>query len=354
MTRKIRYNRRKIGSIPGTLVYTGDKIADPVKISHIEYNGEMFQEQVISNLQSYKINKKADTVSWININGIYDLEIINKLKEKFCIHPLVMEDILNVSQRPKYEDFEDYIFVVLKMFQYEETTDDVQSEQMSILLYKGTVLTFQEHEGDVFNQIRDRIRNKKGRICNKKGDYLVYSLLDAIVNYYFVILEKLGERLERIEEEVFSNPKKETVAKIHYLKQEIILLRKSIWPIRDVVNSLIKGESSLIEKESRPFLHDLYDHTIEIMDIIESYRDTNTSLMDMYLSSISNRMNEIMKVLTMMSTIFIPLSFLAGLYGMNFKNMPELEMPFAYPVVLSLMIAIVIGMLLFFRRKKWL
>ncbi|OGI10557.1 MAG: magnesium and cobalt transport protein CorA [Candidatus Margulisbacteria bacterium GWF2_35_9] len=347
-------SRKKLNTIPGTPIYTGDKDTDPIIITHIEYNKSCFQENVYKNLEKYKKNSSSTSVSWLNIDGIYDLKVIEDVNQHYNIHPLVLEDILNVSQRPKFEDFKDYMFIVLKMFQYEPETFKIYTEQVSVLLFENNVVTFQEKEGDVFDPIRDRIRNVKGRISTQKADYLAYSLIDAIVDNYYIILENIGEKIEEVEEEVFSNPTRKTVEKIHYLKQEIIQLRKSIWPIRDIANGLIKSDSPLLESSIKPFLQDLYDHTIELMDIIESYRDMTTSLMDMYLSNISNKMNEIMKVLTMMSTLFIPLTFMAGIYGMNFKYMPELEWRYGYPLLLSIMMTIAIGMFFYFKRKKWL
>ncbi len=354
MYKKLKITRKgKIGNIPGTLLYTGEKLTVPVLISLITYNELGFEEGDITSFENKKINNK-DLISWININGLHDTKIINNLNNIFPIHALVLEDILHVNQRPKMEDFKDYLFVVLKMFRYDSDKAVIKSEQVSFILYPNTLITFQEEVGDVFDVVRDRIRNDKGKIRTHKSDYLTYSLIDAIVDNYYLILEKMAEKIELLESEVFANPDKKTLKKIHYLKQEIIMLRKSVWPLRDVTSLLYKDDSNLVSEETKLYFRDLYDHTIEVMDIVETYRDLTSALMEMYLSSISNKMNEIMKVLTMISTVFIPLSFFAGVYGMNFKYMPELGWTFGYPMVLSLMVTIAIVMLLFFRRRKWL
>ncbi|MEI7941923.1 MAG: magnesium/cobalt transporter CorA [Candidatus Riflemargulisbacteria bacterium] len=354
MYKKLKITRKKkIGSIPGTLLYTGEKVSAPVKVSLITYNSKDFDEGDITSFDHKKINNK-DLVSWININGLHDTEVINKLNTIFPVHPLVLEDVLHVNQRPKMEDFKEYLFVVLKMFQYDVEKEVIKSEQVSFILYPNTLITFQEEAGNFFDGVREHLRRDKGKIRALNADYLMYALIDAIVDNYYLILEQLAEKIELLETEVFANPNKITLKRIHYLKQEIIMLRKSVWPLRDVTSLLYKDETDLVCSDTRFFFRDLYDHTIEVMDIVETYRDLTSALMEMYLSSISNKMNEIMKVLTMISTIFIPLSFFAGVYGMNFKHMPELELVHAYPLVLSFMATIAIVMLIFFKRMKWL
>ena len=353
MYKKLKISRKKkIGSIPGTLLYTGDKVSAPVEIDLITYNATEFDEGKITSFDNKKINNK-DLVSWIHINGLHDINVIDNLSRIFPIHPLVLEDILHVNQRPKMEDFKDYLFIVLKMFKYDSEKIAIKSEQVSFILYSNTLITFQEDVDDVFDVVREHLRKDKGKIRTLNADYLMYSLIDAIVDNYYLILEKLAEKIEELESEVFANPDKTTLKRIHYLKQEIIMLRKSVWPLRDVTSLLYKDETDLVCSDTRFFFRDLYDHTIEIMDIVETYRDLTSALMEMYLSSISNKMNEIMKVLTMISTIFIPLSFFAGVYGMNFKHMPELELVYAYPIVLTFMATIAIVMLLFFKRREW-
>jgi len=280
--------------------------------------------------------------------------IIEKIGKHFSIHPLILEDILHTGQRPKMEDFEDYIFLVVKMFYYDEKDDEIKMEQVSLLLGSNFVISFQEREGDIFDPIRERIRNHKGRIRMMKADYLGYALLDTIVDNYFIILEKVGENIENMEEELVTRPTPETLQTIHNLKRELIVLRKSIWPLREVVNSLERGESPLINEATGVYLRDVYDHTIQVIDTIETFRDMVSGMLDIYLSSISNKMNEVMKVLTIIATIFIPLTFVAGIYGMNFEFMPELKWHWGYFAALLVMVAVAVIMVFYFRRKRWL
>jgi len=293
-------------------------------------------------------------VTWINVDGIHQVEILERLGEYFGLHPLVVEDILNTDQRPKVEDFGDYIFIVLKMFYYDDSADEIVTEQISLTLGPTLVISFQEREGDVFNPIRERIRSEKGRIRKMGADYLAYVLVDSIVDSYFIILEKLGEKIEDLEEELVTDPRPETLQTIHNLKREMIFLRKSVWPLREVVSGLERGESPLIQESTGIYLRDVYDHTIQVIDTVETIRDMLSGMLDIYLSSVSNRMNEVMKVLTIIATIFIPLTLIAGIYGMNFRYMPELEWPWAYPMLWLIMLAIGVLMLIYFRRKRWL
>ena len=298
--------------------------------------------------------KEKPTVTWINVDGLHEVDIIEKTGAYFGIHPLVLEDILHTGQRPKTEDFGDYIFTVVKMLFYDVQKEEIVAEQMSMILGPRYVISFQETQGDVFDPNRERIRNGKGRIRKAGADYLAYVLIDAIVDQYFVILENLEERIESLEEELITNPIPETLQMIHKLKGLMIFLRKSVWPLRELVNSLERGESSLIAESTGIYLRDVYDHTIEVIETIETFRDMVSGMLDIYLSSVSNRMNEVMKVLTIIATIFIPLTFIVGIYGMNFKYMPELEWHIGYPVALAVMLLIEAFLLLYFRRKKWL
>ena len=284
----------------------------------------------------------------------YQVEIIEKIGTYFGIHSLILEDIMNTGQRPKMEDFEDYIFVVVKMIYYDEKDNEIKAEQVSLLLGSNFVISFQEKEGDVFNPIGERTREAKGRIRKMKADYLAYALVDTIIDHYFIVLEKLGEKIEGMEEDLVTNPTPETLQDIHILKRELIFLRKSIWPLREVVSRLERGESQLIHESTGIYLRDVYDHTIQVIDTIETFRDMVSGMLDVYLSIVSNRMNEVMKVLTIIATIFIPLTFIAGIYGMNFKHIPELEWHWGYPISLSVMGAIGMSMVVYFRRKKWL
>ncbi len=290
---------------------------------------------------------------WLNIDGVHQPEIIEQVGQSFGLHPLVAEDIASTGQRPKMEDFDDYIFIVLRMLRFDSAEDETKTEQMSIILGRDFVISFQEREGDVFDNIRERLKSNKGRIRKLGTDYLAYSLIDSIVDNYFVVLEKLGETIEDIEDRLVTNPTSETLKTIHDLKREVIFLRKSVWPLREVINRLERSESPLINKSTFVYLRDVYDHTIQIMDAVETFRDMLSGMLDIYLSSVSNRMNEVMKVLTVIATIFIPLTFVAGIYGMNFKYMPELEQTWSYPMILILMLVVALLMVVYFRRRKW-
>jgi len=353
MLRFIKKRLKKVGLPPGTLVHIGEKKTEKVKITIIDYDEAQFQEKEIKTIEECFPFKDKTTVTWINIDGIHDIEIIKKIGKHFDLHPLILEDILNTGQRPKIEDFEDYIFIVLKMLYYNEKEDEIQAEQVSLILGSNFVISFQEREGDVFNPIRERIRRGKGRIRKMGADYLAYTLIDTIVDNYFISLEKLGEKVESIEEELVTNPTVETLQAIHHLKREMIFLRKSVWPLREVVNRLERGESTLIHESTGIYLRDVYDHTIQVIDTIETSRDMLSGMLDIYLSSVSNRMNQIMKVLTIIATIFMPLTLIAGIYGMNFEYMPELGWRWGYPVALLVMVAVGISMFIYSRRKKW-
>ncbi len=354
MLKYIKNRSKKSGLPPGTLIHIGEKKSDEVKIRIMDYNEESFQEKEVKTIEECFIFKDKPTITWIDIEGLHKIENLEMLGKCFGFHSLMLEDILNTDQRPKIEDFGDYIYVVLKMF-FDDKNNEIISEQISLIIGKNYVISFQEGmEGDVFNPIRERIRNGKGRIRKMGSDYLAYSLLDAIVDNYFIILEKLGEKIELIEEELITNPIQKTLQIINSLKREMIFLRKSVWPLREVINGLERGESALIKESTQIYLRDVYDHTIQVIDTIETFRDILAGMLDIYLSSISNRMNEIMKVLTIIATIFIPLTFIVGIYGMNFKYMPELEWQWGYPSILSFMAVVAVFMLFYFKRKKWL
>lgn len=354
MLKIIRKRLEKAGLPPGTLVHIGEKKSEKVRITIIDYEESQFQEREVKTVEECFPFKDKPTVTWINIDGIYDIEIIEKIGKCFDLHPLILEDILNTEQRPKMEDFEDYLFVVAKMLYYNEKQDEIEIEQVSFILGANFLISFQEKPGDVFEPIRNRIRSGKGRIRKMGADYLVYSLIDIIVDHYFTVLEKIGEKIEDIEEKLLTNPTLQTLQSIHKLKRELLFLRKSVWPLREVVNNLERTESKLIHKSTGIYLRDVYDHTIQVIDTIESSRDMLSGMLDIYLSSISNKMNEIMKVLTIIATIFIPLTFVAGIYGMNFQFMPELKWRWSYPLTLLGMFIIGISMLVYFKRKKWL
>jgi len=351
---------KKAGLPPGTLLHVGERRAEQVKVSVIEYDKGWFTAKGITAPGLPLESKRKAAVRWIDVEGLHQVDIIRNLGIRHSIHALVQEDILQTAQRPKIEDYGDHVFVVLKMLRYNQKTLAVESEQVSIVLRKNIVLTFQEgFEGDVFDSIRHRIRNDRGLIRSLGPDYLVYSLMDAIVDQYFVILEELGERIELAEKQIIENPTTKVLQEVQRLKHELLFVRKSIWSLREVVAQLERGDSSLIRRQTIAYLRDLHDHVITTMETLEGYRETLSGLVDLAMSSMSNRMNEVMKTLTVIATIFIPLTFIAGVYGMNFDaalspwNMPELKWRFGYPAILIVMGLVSLTMLMYFRRKKW-
>lgn len=346
---------KRPGLSPGSVIYTGKKRKDsPVTIDVFDYDGKALVETKVSRIEDVKDLLKKNTVTWVNISGVHDTELIMRMGEIFSIHPLVLEDIVNVDQRPKAEDFDRYLYAVLKMATYDEQNTEIGLEQISLILGNGFVVSFQEKEGDVFDPIRLRIRQAKGKIRQRGPDYLLYALLDAIVDNYYVALEKIGYTIEDLDIEVVEDPSTDTLQRIHKLKRELSTLRKAVLPLRELIHNLRRGGSGLIDDATEPYLRDVYDHCIQVIDNIETLRDTASSMLDVYLSSISNKMNDVMRVLTVIATIFIPLTFIAGMYGMNFDFMPELRIWWAYPLIWILVFAIAASMFMYFRRKGWL
>jgi magnesium transporter len=346
---------KKVGLPAGTLVYTGEQAAGKVDVTLIDYDEQTFEERPVRTAEECIPYRTKPTATWVNVDGVHDPAVLERLGECFGLHRLVTEDILNVVQRPKAEDYGDYLFVVMKMLTYDEKAGKALPEQLSLIVGKNFLLSFQEGvRGDVFGLIRDRLRSGRGRIRKMGADYLAYSLLDAVVDGYFVVLEKLGERIDLIEEELMSGPRGAATEKLYRLKRELLFLHKAVWPLREVIATLMRRESPLIQESTAPYLRDVYDHVVQVIDSVEIYREMLTELLETYLSSVSNRLNEIMKVLTIIATIFMPLTFLAGVYGMNFRHMPETEWRFGYPVALAGMAAIAAIMLVYFKRKKWL
>ncbi|HUT87844.1 MAG TPA: magnesium/cobalt transporter CorA [Candidatus Heimdallarchaeota archaeon] len=354
MARFIRRGGQKAGLSPGTIVHVGEVKTERVKISLVDYDESSFQEREASTIKECFPFKDKPTVTWINVDGLHEVEIVEALGKHFDLHPLVMEDIVHTGQRPKLEDYENTLFIVLKMLRYDEVQDQIDEEQFSLILGTNWVISFQEKEGDVFDPLRDRIRNSKGRIRKMGADYLAYTLVDAIVDNYFILLEKLGDRVEALGEKLVVHPGPKALQEIHELKREFLFLRKSVWPLREVISGLQRGESALFEEHTLIYLRDVYDHTIQVIDTVETFRDMISGMLDIYLSSVSNRMNEVMKVLTIIATIFIPLTFVAGIYGMNFQFMPELSWSWGYFGTLGVMGLAVVGMIIYFKRKKWL
>ncbi len=344
----------KKGLDPGSLVYVGEPKVGTPRITVLDYDAENFLEKTAATCGECFAFRDTATVTWINVDGVHDPAIVEAIGGHFGLHALILEDILTTSQRPKLEDLGDMLYIVVRMLEYDEAKAEIGTDQLSLILGSNFVISFQEREGDMFDPVRDRIRRNKGRIRKLGPDYLAYALLDAVVDHYFTVLEKLGERIETLEEELVDDPRKETMHAIHGLKREMIYLRKSVWPLREVVAGLERAESGLIQKATDIFFRDVYDHTIQVIDNIETYRDMLSGMVETYLSSISNRMNEVMKVLTIISTIFIPLTFIVGVYGMNFDVMPELRWPWGYFLIWGIMLGLGGAMVVFFRRKKWL
>jgi magnesium transporter len=349
MRRFSRIKSSEIGHTPGDL--HGVEENGKSEIELIRYNSDNYERRKIEEISEEFLNNN-DYVSWINITGIRDVEVIKKVGKLLDLHPLTLEDITNTRQRPKKEEFENYLITIIDILSY--NGDYIQSEQVSLILTENAVITFQEAEGDDFDPIRRRLEEAKGQIRKKGADYLLYSLLDAVVDNYFKILEKTEEQLEEIDKSVVSEKAgPETLELIQSLKQEIIFLRKNIWPLNSVFSSLYRIDFNLFNKETDYYLRDVYDHIVQLMDEIEVIREMLSSMLDVYLSNKSNKMNEVMKVLTIIATIFIPLTFVAGIYGMNFQYMPELDNKLAYPAVMIFMLIIAVLQLIYFRWKKW-
>lgn len=344
----------KSGLPPGSLVHIGTASDKAVQISVIAYDSDGVEEHNFGQVEQYLANPCDRAVVWVNVEGVHDVELIRAIGEKHVFHPLVLEDIVNTVQRPKIEDYGDYLFIVLKMLHPTEESD-FSSEQLSIILGKDFIFTFQEGiEGDSFDTVRDRIRAGKGKIRSMGADYLAYSLIDAIVDGYFGILENFGERIVDVEDELTLSPDQKALHRINGMKKEIIFLRKTVWPLREAISFLERGDSHLLRADTRLYFRDVYDHTVQVIDTVETYRDLLSGMLDLYLSSISNRTNEVMKFLTVIGTIFMPLTFLVGVYGMNFKHLPELEWKNGYFILWGLMVAVALLMVAYFRKRRWL
>ncbi|MGC9454272.1 MAG: magnesium/cobalt transporter CorA [Phycisphaerae bacterium] len=349
----IKRHSRKVGQPPGSLVFVGERKAETVGITLIDYDDDRYDERKVSVDQCTPL-RETPTVSWINIDGLHDTDILERLGGDFGIHPLVLEDIANTDQRPKTEVHEGYLFIVMKMLSYDEKTEEVGVEQVSLILGRNFLLSFQEAPGDVFDAVRERIRTKRGRVRQMGADYLAYCLLDAVVDNYYVVLEKVGEKVEALQDRIVSDPAPESLNTLHHMRRGVIYLRKAIWPLREVLATLQRRDSDLIVEGTEIYIRDVYDHVIQTMDSVETVREMLSAMVEMYMSSVSNRMNEVMKVLTIIATIFIPLTFIAGIYGMNFEYMPELGWKPAYFVVLAVMAGVGVAMAWMFRRKRWL
>lgn len=349
-----RKSAAKIGASPGTLVHTGEQKIDQVRLSVIAYDATHLEEHQTASLDEILAHCDGPRTTWLNMDGIHDTDIIARIGAHFSIHPLTQEDILHTAQRPKMESFEHYLYIVLPMLRYVPDNRQVMSEQVSLVLTPRVLISFQESPGDVFAPVRERLHKNRGRIRAAGSDYLAYALVDAIVDHYFLILEQIGMEIDLLEEQIIDDPKPEILHRTHELKREVIALRKQIWPLREVVAALSRQDSVLIDRSTTIFFRDVHDHTIQVIDTIESYRDLLASLLDLYLSTISNRMSEVMKMLTIIATIFIPLTFIAGVYGMNFAYMPELEWRWGYAYAWGIMVAVVTALLVYFKKKNWI
>ena len=351
----------KAGLPPGTPIHIGEVKTERVHITITEYNQDHYESVVVDDVRACQIYAApAETVTWVNIDGLHEVDVLERLGQCFRLHPLTLEDILNTNQRPKLDIYDDYIYLVLKMPEFDLGSGDIALEQVSFIVSGSRIISFRERPGDTFDAVRSRLKNGKGKSRKMGTDYLLYALLDSVVDNYFVMLEKLGEEIEALELQLVENPVPATMRRISSLKRQMVLLRKSVWPLREVISSLQRDDVPFVGEHVQVYLKDLYDHTIQVIDTVETFRDIISGMLDIYLSSISNRMNEIMKVLTIFAAIFIPLTFIVGLYGMNFNtaaspfNMPELNWYFGYPLALGMMVAVAGGMLFFFRRKGWL
>lgn len=354
MVRIVKRYRQKVGLAPGSVVFTGTQKADKVKIDVLLYDRNKVDLETVGNLNQLRELIKSPAVTWVNFTGLHDTELLDRMREIFNIHPLYLEDIANPGTRPKLELDEDNLFVVVKMMTLDNSRKEIDIEQVSFVLGAGYLVSFQEKEGDLFDPIRERLKNVNGRLRQRAADYLLFALMDVIVDNYFLALEHVGERISDLEDQIFEAPCREHLQAVHAIKRDLTFVRKAVRPLREIVGSMIRDELELIEESTEPYLRDLYDHIIQVIEISDAYREMTAGLQDAYLSSISNKTNEVMKVLTIIATMFIPLTFLAGVYGMNFEHMPELKWPWSY-AVFWLVILVVSGLMIwYFKRKKWL
>jgi magnesium transporter len=341
------------GSPPGNAVSPQRKGTGKTRIHLTLYNQEKFEEKEPTNIEECFLPSGEGIVTWINIDGLQDADVIEKIVTHYNIHPLVLEDMLNTDQRPKTDDYGDYLFTVMKSLRYDRKAGESAAEQISLVLGPDYVLSLREEESDNFNSVLEQIRKAKGQIRQGGADYLAYALMDSIVDNYFVLFEEMGEKVEDLEEELITDPRPATLQEIHKLKRTLISLRKSVWPLREVIANLEKVDSSRITHTTQIYLRDVYDHTVQVLETLEGYRDMISGMLDIYLSSVSNRLNEVMKVLTIIATLFIPITFLTGVFGMNFKDMTVLSLPFAFPGSLILMACVAASLLIYFKRKGW-
>ncbi|MGC9004944.1 MAG: magnesium/cobalt transporter CorA, partial [bacterium] len=353
MPRKFKERAKKVGLPPGSLVYLGER-KEETKIKVVRYDKENFQEEVLEGSPDCSSLKDAKTPTWVDIVGIQDVEIVDKIGKCLELHPLVLEDILATDQRPKIEQFENYLFTTFKVFHLRKKGEDLEPEQISLILFPNLLVSFREIDSELFNPIKRRLSNEKDIIRSSGVDYLLYALLDTVIDNYFIVVDKLGEGLESLEEKAITSPVPQTIQSIHQLRRKILLLREHLWALREVITHLERGYSPLINPSLQIYFRDILDHIFNLMETTETTREILASILDIYLSSVSNRLNEVMKVLTVIATIFMPLTFIVGVYGMNLKYMPEINWKWTYPVIWAVMLITAGAMYYYFKRKGWL
>jgi len=349
-----REGARKAGLPPGSLVYIGPKRTFKPKITLFNYTPEAYIEKTVDEIEECLPYKDEKSVTWINIDGVHNVELIEKIGNLFELHPLLLEDVVNTRQRPKIDEFDDHLFTVLRTLTFDEGKNGIISEQVSIVLSKRFVISFQEDEGDLYNPIRARIRDNKSRIRDFGTDYLVYRIMDVTVDHYFALMEKLGEKIEDLEARVLHHPPQTILEEIQNVKKDLLLLRRSVYPLREVLAVMTRDENKLILKKTQKFIRDVHDHTIQVIETLEMFRENVNGLKDAYHSQLNIDMNKTIQTLTIITTIFIPLSFIAGVYGMNFKHMPELDYKYGYAIVLGLMAVLSLLMIFYFKKRKWI
>jgi len=354
MPESLSYSSEKSGLPPGSLVHVGEVHTHEHKISVINYNKSTLKKHTIKSIEELLPYKTTDTITWVIVDGLKDVSIIDAIGQHFGIHVLVLEDILNTHQRPKFEEFDGYLYIVIKAISLGNEDFNVEYEQISLLILNNFVFTFMEKPDALFDPILSRLDNDKSQIRNLGADYLAYIIMDTVVDEYFALQDAFDELIESVEDKLLSDPSTQTLSIIQKIKRELIFLRRTVSPLRELLAAIQRSESSLLNEKTRRYFGDIYDHAIRIIEAIESYRDLIAGMLDIYLSSVSNKMNETMKVLTVFASIFIPLTFIAGVYGMNFEYMPELKWRWGYPVLWFIFIGVSVFLLRFFKKKKWL
>jgi len=348
----VQKRSKKAGLSPGTLIHIGEQRTEAVEITLFNYSGAQCDERTVTDPNDLRL-PADETVTWVNVGGVHKLDVLEAFGKQLGLHPLLLEDLANTDQRPKLDDYETYVFLVMKMLTRTDRGDTLV-EQVSFVVGRNYVLSFQENGTDVFRPVRDRLRSGKGRLRQQGADYLLHELVDAVVDEYFAVLEALGEKIESLQERVVANPNPDTLKDIHALKRQLLFVRRAVWPLREAINSLSRSDNPFLRDTTKVFFRDVYDHVIQIVDTIETLREMVSASLDIYLSSVSYRLNAVMRVLTVITTIFMPLSFIASIYGMNFEHMPELKWPWGYPLILGVMGLVATGMLIGFRQRKWL